>query len=266
MRAVVDGNEIYAYTGSRPLDAALPSTIFVHGAGSDHSVWALQSRYFAHHGFNALAVDLPAHGRSGGVAVASISALGDWIAAFLDSAGIARAALVGHSMGSLAALECAARHPDRVTKLALVGTAAPMPVSDTLLDAAKRNDHVACELITGWSYSPGKQIGGSQVPGLWLTGSGLRLLERERPGVLYTDLAACNDYSGGEASAAKVRCPVLAILGARDLMAPAKSAQALIARFSQTKVVTIPDCGHSLMAEQPDAVLDALRAFLIPAT
>jgi pimeloyl-ACP methyl ester carboxylesterase len=266
MRAVVEGNDIYVYTGSRPVDSGLPTVVFVHGAGNDHSVWALQSRYFAHHGFNALAVDLPAHGRSGGAPLTSVAALGDWIRSLLDAAGIARAALVGHSMGSLAALECAARHPDRVTKLVLVGTAAPMPVSEALLDAAKRNDHVACELITGWSYSPGKQIGGSQVPGLWLTGSGLRLLEREAPGVLHADLSACNEYAAGEASAAKVRCSVLAILGARDLMAPAKTARTLIARFFDARTVTIPDCGHSLMAEEPDAVLDALRAFLIPAT
>jgi pimeloyl-ACP methyl ester carboxylesterase len=262
MRAAVLGNDVYAYTGSRAIDATRPSVVFVHGAGNDHSVWALQSRYFAHHGWNALAVDLPAHGRSKGAPLASVEALGDWIAAFLQAAGIAKAALVGHSMGSLAALECAARHPDRVSKLALMGTATPMPVSEMLLDAAKRNDHVACELITGWSFSAGKQLGGSQVPGLWLTGNGLRLLEREKPGVLYADLSACNAYVGGEASAANVRCAVLAILGARDLMAPAKNARALIGKVGDARVVTIPDCGHSLMAEQPDAVLDALRAFL----
>ena len=266
MRAVVGGNEAYAYTGSRPVAHALPTVLFVHGAGNEHSVWALQSRYFAHHGWNALAVDLPAHGKSGGTALESVEALADWIPEFLDAAGVEQAALVGHSMGSLAVLECAARHPGRVTKLALVGAAAPMPVAEMLLDAAKRNDHVACELITGWSYSPGKQLGGSQVPGMWLTGNALRLLERTPPGVLYADLSACNQYAAGEASAAKIRCPVLAIVGARDLMAPAKNARGLIAAFADARVVTIPDCGHALMAEQPDAVLDALRAFLTPAT
>jgi pimeloyl-ACP methyl ester carboxylesterase len=266
MRTVVLGSDVYAYTGSRAVDAALPSVVFVHGAGNDHSVWALQSRYFAHHGWNAFAVDLPAHGRSSGVPLASVEALADWIAGFLDATGIAQAALVGHSMGSLAAVECAARHADRVSKLALIGTAAPMSVSEALLDAAKRNDHVACELITGWSYSAAKQLGGSRVPGLWLTGNGLRLLERERPGVLYADLAACNGYVAGEASAAKIRCAVLVVLGARDLMAPARNARALVAKLPDPRVVTIPDCGHALMAEQPDAVLDALRAFLTPAT
>jgi len=262
MLADVNGSEVYAYTGARPLDAALPTVVFVHGAGNDHSAWALQSRYFAHHGWNALAVDLPGHGRSGGDALSSVEAMADWIPAVLDAIKIDRAALVGHSLGSLAALECAARHPDRVTRIALVGPAAPMPVSEALLDAAKRNDPIAFELITGWSYSTGKKLGGNQMPGVWLTGSALRLLERTRPGVLHADLRACHAHATGVDSATRVRCPSLVILAARDIMAPPKNAQALIAALPGARVVTLPACGHALMAEQPDAVLDALRSFL----
>lgn len=266
MRYVVSGSDVYAYTGSRAVDGALPAVLFVHGAGNEHSVWTLQARYFAHHGWNAVAVDLPAHGKSGGTALRTVEACADWICDFLDAAAITKAVLVGHSMGALAALDCAARYPERVTQLVLLGPAAPMTVAEPLLDAARRNDHAACELITGWSYSSGKQLGGSQVPGLWLTGNALRLLERMQPGVLYADLVACNQYGAAEASAAKIRCPALAILGARDLMAPLKNAQRLLAALATARVVTIPDCGHALMAEYPDAVLDALRAFLTPAT
>ena len=259
----VAGNDVYAYTGARRFDAALPTVVFVHGAANDHSVWALQSRYVAHHGRNVLAVDLPGHGRSGGAALASVEAIADWLPALLDAAGVSAAALVGHSLGSLAVLAAAARHPARATQIALVGPAVPMPVGDVLLDAAKANDHVAYELINGWSYSPGKQLGGNQVPGMWLTGSAMRLMERTSPGVLYADLAACHAYAGGLEAAAAVRCRALLILGARDLMAPVKSAQALIAALPDKRVVTLPDCGHALMAEQPDAVLDALAAFLL---
>ena len=262
MRFVVAGNDVYAYSGSRPLDIALPTVIFVHGAANDHSVWALQSRYFAHHGFNVLAVDLPGHGRSGGDALASVEAIADWIPALLDAAGIDTAALVGHSLGSLAALECAARSTDRVTKLVLIGPAAPMPVADMLQDAAKRNDHVAYELINGWSYSAGAQLGGNVVPGIWLTGNALRLMERNRPGVLYADLLACHTYAAGVDSAAKVRCPALVIVGTRDIMAPPRNAQGMIAALPNGRTVALPECGHAMMAEQPDAVLDALRAFL----
>ena len=262
MRIEVAGRDVYAYTGARPLDAALPTVVFVHGAGNDHSVWALQSRYFAHHGTNALAVDLPGHGRTRGDAFDSIEAIADWIPALLDGAGVGGAALVGHSMGALAVLECAARHPERVTRIALLGPAAPMPVADALLDAAKRDDHVAFELITGWSYSAGKQLGGNTMPGVWLIGNAMRLLERTNPGVLHADLVACNAYAGGLAAAAKVRCPVLVVDGARDIMAPPKNARELIGALRGARVVDLPECGHAIMAEQPDAVLDALRAFL----
>ena len=267
MRLSVASASVYAYTGSRPFDRALPTVVFVHGAAHDHSVWALQSRYFAHHGRSVVAVDLPGHGRSEGTPLPSVGAIADWVVALLDALQVERAAVIGHSMGALAALDATGRHPGRIAKLALLGPAVPMPVSETLLDAAKRDDHVAFELINAWSFSPGDQLGGNRLPGVWMTGNALRLMERSRPGVLYADLLACQNYSDGLAAASAARCPVLVILGQRDLMAPAKSSAALIAAvggnaLGDRRVITIPDCGHSLMAEAPDAVLDALRDFL----
>jgi len=262
MQLTVAGHPAYAYTGNRPLEPAQPTVVFVHGAANDHSVWALQSRYFAWHGRNVLAVDLPAHGRSAGQPLGSVDAIADWLAALLDAAGVDRAALVGHSLGSLAALAAAARHADRVGAIALLGPAVPMTVSDALLAAARAGDHLAYELINGWSFSAGRHLGGNRVPGVWMTGNALRLTERTRPGVLHADLAACNDYAGGLDAATAVRCPALLILGARDLMAPPRNTDALVAALPDKKVVTLPGCGHALMAEQPDAVLDALRRFL----
>jgi pimeloyl-ACP methyl ester carboxylesterase len=167
-------------------------------------------------------------------------------------------------MGALAALDAAGRNPDRITKLALLGPSVPMPVSDALLEAAKRDEHVAFELINGWSFSPSDQLGGNRLPGVWMTGNALRLMERSRPGVLYADLRACESYADGLTAAARVRCPVLLILGARDQMAPAKNAVALLDALGDKRVLTIPDCGHSLMTEAPDLVLDSLREFLPP--
>jgi len=262
MQFVVDGASVYAYTGTRSFDGALPTVVFLHGAANDHSVWALQSRYFAHHGWNALAVDLPGHGRSAGEALSAVPEIADWAIRAMDILGIDRAALVGHSMGSLAALDAAGRYAERVTKLALLAPSVPMPVSESLLKAARANDHLAYELITEWSFSPDHQIGGNQQPGLWMTGNGLRLMERSRPGVLYADLCACNGYADGLAAARAVRCTVLLILGKHDRMAPARNARELIAALAEKRVVTLPDTGHSLMTEAPDAVLDALRGFL----
>lgn len=260
----VDGREVYAYTGARPIAPDQRTIVFVHGAAHDHGVWAWQSRYFAHHGRNVLAADLPGHGRSGGEALASVEAIAEWIVALLDAAGAARAALVGHSLGALAALEAAARHPARVERIALLGPAAPMPVSDDLLDAARRDDHAAYEMINGWSFSAARQLGGNAVPGLWMTGNALRLMERTRAGVLAADLTACHAYANGPVAAVSARCPALVIIGARDIMAPPKNAKALIEALPDVRVVDLPDSGHALMAEEPDAVLDALRTFLPP--
>ena len=262
MQLAVQDRGVYAYTGARPLAPPQPTIVFVHGAANDHSVWALQSRYFAHHGSNVLAVDLPGHGRSAGEPLRSVEAIADWLPALLDAAGVARAALVGHSMGALATLECAARHAGRVTRIALIGIAVPMEVSDDLLDAARRDDHVAYDLINGWSYSPRRSLGGNAVPGLWMTGNSMRLLERNHPGALATDLAACRAYENGQAAAASVRCPALVITGLRDLMAPPRNAKSVLAALADVRSVEWPEAGHALMAEEPDAVLDALRGFL----
>jgi pimeloyl-ACP methyl ester carboxylesterase len=262
MNLTVAGRDVYAYTGAR---APLPeqrTLVFVHGAANDHSVWALQSRYFAHHGCNVLALDLPGHGRSQGPALGSVEAIAAWLVAVLDAAHVSSATLIGHSLGALASLACAAAAPSRVAKVALLGPAVPMPVSEALLEAARADDHVAFELISGWSHSAPRQLGGNPAPGMWMTGGAVRLMERTAPGVLYTDLAACNAYADGLAAARAVQCPALVIMGQRDLMAPPKGAQAMIEALRDVRTVTLRGAGHSLMAEQPDAVLDALRAFV----
>jgi len=262
MHVQIGGGGVYCYTGTRPIDPSRPTVVFVHGAANDHSVFALQSRYFAHHGRNVLAVDLPGHGRSAGAPLESVEAIADWLPDLLDATGVPEAALVGHSLGALVALEAASRFPSRISRIALLGPAVPMTVSEALLDAARADDHAAFELIAGWSHSAGKQLGGNPVPGMWMMGSALRLMERSRSGALHVDLRACNEYTNGIAAAAAVRCPALLIVGARDLMAPPRAAQGLVDALAEKRVVMLPDCGHAMMAEQPDAVLDALAAFL----
>jgi pimeloyl-ACP methyl ester carboxylesterase len=262
MRVRVGGLDAYAYTGSRQPDAKAPSVVFVHGAENDHSVFALQSRYFAYHGRNVYAIDLPEHGNSAGDALRSVESLADWLIAFLDSANVANTSLIGHSLGSLIVLETAARRPERVDKIALLASAVPMRVSDDLLASAQSNDHIALEMINNWSFSAPRQLGGNRWPGIWMTGNSMRLMERMKPNVLYADLLACRDYANGLRAAAAVRSPALLLLGARDVMAPAKAAGELAKTLGDVQVVTLAECGHAMMNEEPDAVLDALRRFL----
>jgi pimeloyl-ACP methyl ester carboxylesterase len=263
MYTSVNGLKAFAYTGARAAVPGQPGIVFVHGSGLDHTVWTMQARYFAHHGYNVYAVDLPGRGRSSGEPLPTIRAYADWIAEFCEAAAVGSAIIVGHSMGSLVALETAATHPNRFHALALVGTAVPMGVADVLQDAADANDPTAFDMITIWGHSMAAQVGGGpHAPGVSLTGTSVRLLERAGPGVLGNDLRCCNSYTNGADSAATVTQPTLLLLGQLDLMTPPRAAKSLHEALTNVDRQVIDACGHMLMAEQPDAVLDALIAFI----
>jgi pimeloyl-ACP methyl ester carboxylesterase len=262
MELTVQGRRAYAYTGGKAFDAALPCVVFIHGAEHDHSVWILQSRYLAHHGYGVLAVDLPAHGRSEGPPLASVEAIADWVPALLDAAGVKQAALVGHSVGSLVALDCAARHAARVSRIALVGSAFPMRVSEELLAATRDDEPLAQDMVNIWSHSAYAHYPSNPGPGFWVLGENLRLMQRQKPGVMHVDFKACNDYAAGAERAAQVACPALFILGRRDVMTPARSGRELAKLVKGAHVVEIGASGHNSMAEKPDDVLEALVAFL----
>lgn len=262
MELTVDGKRVHAATGGKEFDPSLPVVVFAHGAGQDRTAWALQTRYFAWHGYGVLAVDLPGHGKSEGPPLDSVPAMGEWLAELVAASGAGSAAVVGHSMGSLAAIECAAGHPEVVRVLVLIGTADKMPVHPDLLAAAEANDPSAYEAITCWGFSQGAQIGRDKSPGMWMVGSGTQLMASEPAGALHASLKACAEYDGAAAAAAKVICPTRLILGDRDNMTPLKRGKALADAFHDAETIIVPQCGHMLMAEQPDAVLDALIGFV----
>ncbi len=265
MNIELNGHSAYAYTGGKAFNPALPTAVFIHGAQNDHSVWALQTRYFAHHGFSVLAVDLPGHGRSGGPALASVEAMADWLNQLLASAGVTKAILIGHSMGSLIALEAAARAPQPVAGVALVGTAYPMKVSPLLLETSRDREPVAIDMVNIWSHSSIAQKPSAPGPGFYVQGGSRRLMQRitaRNPDkVFFTDFSACNEYANGEQAAAALACPALFLLGRKDIMTPPKAAATLAAKMPGAKTVLIDGSGHALMAEQPDQVLEALFAF-----
>lgn len=258
----IQGQREYAYTGGKPFDASRPVVVFVHGAQQDHSCWILQSRYFAHHGFAVLAVDLPGHGRSSRGAMDTVEQMAAWLVQFLDAAGVGRATLVGHSLGSLIALEAAGTVTDRFERLVLLGSAFPMRVSDALLDAARSNEPAAFDMINMWSHSMLTHTPGTPGPGFSVFVQNRRLMERQKPGVLLKAFTACNAYTGGFDRAAQVRCPTLFVLGRNDVMTPIKAGRALAAKISGAQVIEIDRCGHSLMTERPDNVLAALKRFI----
>jgi pimeloyl-ACP methyl ester carboxylesterase len=259
MQLSVNGVDTFAATGGRLFDPSLPAVAMLHGAGFDHSTWALHSRWFAHHGFSVLAPDLPGHGRSSGKPLPTIADMADWTAALLDAAGAPKARLVGHSMGSLIALETAARHPAKVAGLSLIGTAAAMTVGPDLLKAAEANDPAAIDMVSIWGLGFAAELGGSLAPGLWMHSGAQRVLQQCRPGVLFSDLSACNSYQNALAAAAQVTVPTTIVLGERDMMTPAKAGKALAAAVPNARMVVLSGAGHMMMSERPDELLAALK-------
>lgn len=262
MELVLGGRRVYAGTGGRSWDAAQPAVVLLHGAGMDHTVFAAQARALAHHGRNVLAFDLPGHGRSEGPALESIGALADWVLAAAAAAGAERVRIAGHSMGSLVALEAAARGGPRVEALALIGFAPEMRVHPDLLAAARAGNHDAVELMTSWSFGGRGQLGAASTPGVFLPASALRLLERAPTPSLAADLAACDAYRGAADSAGKIRCPVLLLLGAEDRMTPPARSRSFASSLADARVVVLPAAGHLLTIEAPQASLAALSAVL----
>lgn len=266
MKLTVQGRTAYAYTGGRPFDPALPCVVFVHGACNDHSVWTLLARWCAHHGHGVLAVDLPGHRRSEGPLKPDVESLGAWLLALLDAAGVQRAALVGHSMGSLIALEAAAQAPDRAQRLVMIGTAYPMAVSDALRATAANAPEQAMAMVNAWSIATLATKPGFPSPGNWLHGGGMALMRRvqadapEGTNLFLHDFEVCHRYARGLEAAQAVTCPVHFILGRHDQMTPPRATQGLAQALKAT-VHTVPS-GHHQLAETPDATLAALRAAL----
>lgn len=261
MELKVDGRSVYAATGGRPFDPAKPAVIFIHGAGQDHTNWQLPARWFAWNGHAVLAPDLPGHGRSDGPPLETIVDMARWTGRLMDAAGVDKAALVGHSMGGAIAVEAAAAMPDRITRIALLGTSLTMPVNAALLTAARDEPEAAHRMITTWSLGPRARVGGNPAPGMWMSGGSMALLARNRPGALYAAFDACNRWKTGPEAAARVRCPALVLIGANDSMTPPKIGRALADKIAGSQTVVIEGSGHMMMAEAPDALLDALIAF-----
>ncbi len=260
---------LYAYTGGKAFDPELPTIVFLHGGEHDHSVWILQSRYMAHHGYSVLALDLPGHMRSAGPALTTIESMAELIAGAVKASGVKRVMLVGHSMGSLIALELAPALGDSVHGVVLLATASPMRVSDALLAATKSSPSQAMQMINVWSHSASidafDRKPSSPGPGFSNVWSNLRLMQRiaQRNGaeVLHADFTACNAYQRGVQAAAELSCPALFVLATSDTMTPSRTAKPLIDACKDATVVTLSGTGHSLMAENPDGVREVLRRF-----
>ena len=255
----VDGRIAHAANGSRENNPDDPVVILIHGAGLDRTIWQMQTRNIAFQGRRVFAVDLPAHGYSEGPVIPTIEEMADWLTQFMKVAEVDCATVMGHSMGSLIALDLAARYPNHVEKLILTGVAEAMPVHPELMGAAKANEPLAPELIVYWGLGEKAQTGGHPLPGLWVHGASEVLLKNANLGVLANDLAACDGYGDAKEKASKIACPTYFVFGRDDKMTPVNSGKRLAKMIEGAQVSVLERCGHMMMIERPNEMFHALR-------
>ncbi|MBL95647.1 MAG: Dihydrolipoyllysine-residue acetyltransferase component of acetoin cleaving system [Alphaproteobacteria bacterium MarineAlpha3_Bin5] len=251
MNVSVNGCQIHYSTGGREPKADEPVILLIHGAGMDSTVWQLQTRWLAFKGYRVIALDLPGHGRSKGKILRNIASMADWVASFLNAVGISGCTVVGHSMGGLVGLEFVSRYPGYVRSIGLLGVSTRMVVHPDLLKAAKKNKKIASALICDWGYSARLHIGGNPTIGAWAIEGGRRIIERASPGVLASDLLACDSYKDAEKAARNISCKTLFLLGRDDKMVSKKQLEPLSEAIKGSKVLVLEEAGHMMMFEAP---------------
>ncbi|MEJ2128409.1 MAG: alpha/beta hydrolase [Woeseiaceae bacterium] len=267
MHFEVNGKQVFATTGGKPFDNSRPVVIFLHGSGFDHTVWNLQSRFFAFRNYAVLALDLPGHTHSEGPPLESIESMADWLNDVVNA--LDNISLVAHSQGCLVALEFGSRYPERLRSMSLVTSGLATPVNDVLLGAAKEDPEAAIAMMTGWGFGPAGHLHQGPIPGNSMVTGGTKVMRGNTPDALAADLNACNSYRNGKQAAPRIRCPVQVIVAGKDRMTPRKATDELIAHLHKPEVAVIPESGHIVPQEAPNQCRALLRQFIFsnsPAT
>lgn len=260
MYLTLNNEQTYVATGGKELDTTLPTVVFLAGSALDHRTWALQTRWFAFHGYSVVAPDFPGHSLSQGEPLSSIEAMADWLWQLLDELGVEKCSLVGHSQGGLVGMEAAARQPERVASLSMIGSAAAIPVNEQLLGMAETNQPAAVDAMLMWGFGESYQFGRSAVPGQAPIGVGHRIMCANP---LHTDLNACQQYTNGEHAAQQVTAPVQLILAQKDKMTPLKMGRKLAELFPNIQSqVELAGMGHMVPMEAPERCLAELQKFI----
>ena len=259
MNIVIDGENIFAATGGCAFDPKKQTVVFVHGSGLDHRTWALQSRWFAFHGYSVFAPDFPGHSLSEGEPLKSIESMGKWLVKAIKHSGAESVHLVGHSQGFLVALEAATLLGEKLMSLTAVASATAIPVNESLVETAKKNTGDAAEMLLKWGFGSQSHSGSSAVPGMQPIGIGRQIMSQNP---LAEDLSACNEYKNGINCAKSIKVPSSVIVATEDKNTPYKFGLEL-AELLGAETTTISGAGHMLPIESPKNTLDAIKSFIL---
>jgi pimeloyl-ACP methyl ester carboxylesterase len=260
MEVTVSGRRVFAHTGGVDLRPGGGAVMLIHGAGNDHSIWRFVTRRLGARGWPVVAPDLPGHGKSDGPALMSIDDMAAWCIGFADSVGVEELVLIGHSMGSLIAMEMTTQAPRRVGGVALISPAQQMDVHEDLQSAADRQEGAAADLIVGWTHSGRSRFGHHESAGMWMAGVNRRLLERNAA-ALPSDLKATSAWDGA-AAFASVDVPTLIVVSERDRMVPARFGRQLLASLPDAQLAEVSGGSHASVYDHPREVVRPLIAWL----
>jgi len=258
----VNGKKNFATTGGKAFDNSLPTVVFLHGSGLDHTFWGLHSRFFAFRKYAVLVPDLPGHSFSEGPALTSIEATADWLNDIVDSLSIDNISLVAHSQGCLTSLEFASKFPEKLRSLTLITSGLATPVNAALIDAAENKPGDAIAMMMSWGFGSAGHLHQGPIPGNSMLAGGRKVMLGNVPGALTTDLKACDAYKNGKVAATGITCPVQVILAGQDRMAPRKATAELVEHLHDPEVHLIADSGHMLPLEVPNDCRKLLSSFI----
>jgi pimeloyl-ACP methyl ester carboxylesterase len=229
-----------------------PPLVFIHGAGGTHLHWPPQVRRLV--GQRVFALDLPGHGRSGGVGSQSIADYAQIAVDFLDANHFNAAVFIGHSMGSAISLTLALDFPKRVLGLGLVGSGARLRVAPQILEytASEAMFPLAVKFISDVEFGPSvnprlKELAAQRMAEI-------------RPSVIHGDFLACNQFDVMQ-RLGEISVPALILCGTEDFLTPVKYSEYLRDHIPAARLITFPGAGHMVMLEQPEAVANALAEF-----
>ncbi|MDW8070224.1 MAG: alpha/beta hydrolase [Anaerolineae bacterium] len=230
--------------------------VLIHGAGGSHLYWPAALRRLA--GVNVYALDLPAHGRSGGGTRITLSEYAATVHRFVLTLGLPCATVLGHSMGGGIALLLALHRLPWLEKVILLGSAARLHVPADILESlnprrGKEDFEKALDLVSQRIYGPRADH--------QLRWRGRQLLRAASPAVLYADYLACAQFDCS-AQVGTIALPTLVICGDADQMVAPEASCGLSQQIPHAQLVIIRGAGHMLMLEKPVEVAEAVARFL----
>jgi pimeloyl-ACP methyl ester carboxylesterase len=249
----VDGKQISYWAGRRGFVTGRESVLFIHGAGGGEYTWSCQKGFFEKE-FSPIIIELPGHGQSRGESEKEIPRYAEQVHTFLQTVGLGKVFLVGHSMGGAIVQTLALTHPEVIKGIALVGTGARLKVFPKILDGIQENFKETIPRIIQYAYS-------RKAPSE-LIEQGMNQMLQGRPEVLHGDFSACDRFDVMK-EVEKIRLPTLILCGEDDELTPVKYSQFLHSRIEGSRLEVLPNAGHMVMMESPQVFNEKIREFIV---